>query len=244
MWEFPTWSGGWGTERLNNLSQVTQQNLNLCRSVAQKPWSTQPHTSKSFWHKPQDISGLRLSWSNKGNIICGKSVWRDISSDSFAILFSLDNWMLSVYSLEVLPVEDEMRHLLKNSLKVCEWTSEAAWPARFQRPGAGSEVYTGKWELGAPLWELAGWREDTALASEGPRMNQLAHQLISPAAHEPGLTRASGSFLVSFSFLHLHFYYGKCKHTEKLKKKYYNEHPYAHLLSTTIANTVAYLLHL
>ena len=158
MWEFPAWFGGWGTERLNNLSQVTQQKLNLCRSVAQKPWSTQPHTSKSFWHKPQDISGLGLSWSNKGNIICGKSVWRDISSASFAILFSLDNWMLSVYSLEVLPVEDEMRHLFKNSLKVCEWTSEAAWtlplpaPRGWQR-GLHREVGTGSPSLGT------GWLE-------------------------------------------------------------------------------------
>lgn len=75
-------------------------------------------------------------------------------------------------------------------------------------------------------------------------MNQLAHQLMSPASYEPGLTRASRSFLVSFSFLHLHFYYGKCKHTEKLKKNYYNEHSYAHLLSTTIANTLACLFYL
>lgn len=67
--------------------------------------------------------------------------------------------MLSVYSLEVLPVEDEMRHLLKKkALKVCEWTSEAAWTLPLPAPrgwqgGLHREVGTGAPPLGT------GWLE-------------------------------------------------------------------------------------
>lgn len=109
------------------------------------------------------------------------------------------------------PVEDGVRHPWKSSVKVCELTGEAAWtPFSIQLAGAGREVYTLRQALGAPLRELTGWREDTQhwhVKVSG--WNSCLTSWGALPAHVPGLTQTSSSFLVSPSFLHLHFYHGK-----------------------------------
>ena len=162
------------------------------QKCGQKSWSTQPHTSKSFWHKPQDISELGLSWSNKGNLICGKSVWRDISSDSFAVIQSGQLDAFSLFSGGVTQLRMKWDIYKKNSLKVCELMGEAAWTLPLPAPrgwqwGLHREVGTGSPSLGTGWLERRYnpdiWRSpDEPAGSPGDEpclpMSQDSHELL------------------------------------------------------------------
>lgn len=151
-----------------------------------------------------------------------ESLYEETYPQTFAILFSLDHWMLSVYSLEVLPVEDEMRHLLKKMPWKCVNGLVRLPGLSRSSSQAGREVYTqrgGNWGPPSRNW-LAGEKTHNTDIWRSPD-EPAGSPADEPCLHEPDLTRASRSFLVSFSLFSTYiFIYGKCKHTEKLKNYY------------------------
>lgn len=151
----------------------------------------------------------------------------------------------SVYSLEALPSwgwgETSMKKFRpslwtdwRGCLDASPFSSQGL-AVRFTHWGRHWEPLSGNWLAGEKTHNTDMWRsleETVASPVEEPflPMYQDSHKLLAAFWYLP----PSSTYI---------FITEKCKHIEKFLK-YYNEHPYTHLVSSTIVDILTYMLYL